>query len=146
MTKVPGLLLFSLPRDLLAQNTDGWYSSSSSRRNEEKAARPCSNKFLMHSSFFQVFFTYTSLLLDGMARNYYFLTTWIRKITQFVVSGSILFLPPYTRGEKKNIWSELELNPGPLASQATALTTRPWPSCKVSFPSVVATFYVWSLR
>ena len=28
--------------------------------------------------------------------------------------------------EKKNIWSELELNPGPLASQATTLTTRPW--------------------
>ena len=28
--------------------------------------------------------------------------------------------------EKKNIWSELKSNPGPLASQATALTTRPW--------------------
>ena len=30
--------------------------------------------------------------------------------------------------DKKNIWSELESNPGPLASrlQATALTTRPW--------------------
>ena len=54
------------------------------------------------------------------------LSTWISKSTQFVVSGSILFLPPYTRGEKKNIWSELESNPGPLASQATALTTRPW--------------------
>ena len=38
----------------------------------------------------------------------------------------LLLLPPYTRGEKKNIWSELELNPGPLVSQATALTTRPW--------------------
>ena len=44
---------------------------------------------------------------------------------QFIMSGSILFLPPYTRGEK-TIWSELESNPGPLASQATALTTRPW--------------------
>ena len=42
------------------------------------------------------------------------------------MSGSILFIPPYTRGEKKNIWSEKELNPGPLASQVTALTTRPW--------------------
>ena len=40
------------------------------------------------------------------------------------MSGSILFLPPYTQGLKKNIWSELESNPGPLASQATALTTR----------------------
>ena len=30
--------------------------------------------------------------------------------------------------EKKNIWFELESNPGPLSSQsqATALTTRPW--------------------
>ena len=59
-----------------------------------------------------------------MARNYYFLSTSTWKITQFVVSGSILFLPPYTRGEKKNILSELESNPGPLASQVTALTTR----------------------
>ena len=52
-----------------------------------------------------------------------FLSTWIRKITQFIVSGSILFLPPYKRGEK-NIWSELELNPGPLASLATTLTHK----------------------
>ena len=41
---------------------------------------------------------------------------------QFIVPGSISFRPPYTQGEKKNIWSELELNQGPLASQATALT------------------------
>ena len=34
---------------------------------------------------------------------------------QFIMSGSILFLPPYTHGEKKYIWTELELNPGPLA-------------------------------
>ena len=62
-----------------------------------------------------------------MARNdnIIFLSTWICKIMQFIMSGSILILPPYTRGEK-NIWSELELNPGPLASQATTLTTRPW--------------------
>ena len=45
----------------------------------------------------------------------------MRKITQFIVSGSILFLPPYTQGEKKNIWSELESN---FASQATTLTTK----------------------
>ena len=36
------------------------------------------------------------------------------------------FLPPYARGEKKTLWSELESNPGPLASQAATLTTRPW--------------------
>ena len=37
---------------------------------------------------------------------------------------SYLLLPK----EKKNIWSELESNPGPFASrsQATTLTTRPW--------------------
>ena len=70
--------------------------------------------------------TYTSSPLNGMGRNYYFLSTWLRKSTQFVVSVSITFIPPYTRVEKKNIWSELELNPGPLAPQATALTTRPW--------------------
>ena len=44
---------------------------------------------------------------------------------QLIMSGSILFLPPYTRGEK-TFRSELESNPGTLASQATALTTRPW--------------------
>ena len=53
-----------------------------------------------------------------------FLSLWICEITQFVMCVSILFLPPYTRGEKKNIWYELESNPGPLASQATTLTTR----------------------
>ena len=39
----------------------------------------------------------------------------------------IHFIPTslYPRREK-TIWSELESNPGPLASQATALTTRPW--------------------
>ena len=31
----------------------------------------------------------------------------------------------YPRREE-NIWSELELNPGLLASQVTTLTTRPW--------------------
>ena len=44
----------------------------------------------------------------------------------------------YPRREK-TIWSELESNPGPLASQATALTTRPLllgqlkPSCYFGF-------------
>ena len=42
-----------------------------------------------------------------------------------MMTGSILFLPPYTWVEKKNIWSEVESNPGPLALQATTLTTRP---------------------
>ena len=42
---------------------------------------------------------------------------------QFIMSGSILFLLPYTQREEKNIWYELESNPGPLASQATAWLT-----------------------
>ena len=67
--------------------------------------------------------TCTSLQQIGMARN--FLSTWICKIKQF------LFLDPFysyllTPEERKTIWSELESNPGPFASQATALTTRPW--------------------
>ena len=39
----------------------------------------------------------------------------------------ILYIPTtlFPRREKTS-WSELESNPGPLASQATALTTRPW--------------------
>ena len=45
--------------------------------------------------------TYTSSTLDGMAKNYFYYSTWIREIMQFIMSGSILFLPPYTRGEKK---------------------------------------------
>ena len=77
---------------------------------------------------FSSFFTpisYTSSLPDGTTRNF-FLSTWIRKSTQFVVSGYILFLPPFTQGEKKDIWTVMESNLGLLVSQATALTTRPW--------------------
>ena len=33
----------------------------------------------------------------------------------------------WLEGEKKNFWTELELNQGPLASKATALTTKLWP-------------------
>ena len=69
--------------------------------------------------------TYTSSPLDGMAKNY-LLSTWIHKIMQFIMSGSILFLPPFTRGEKKPFGLSWNRNPSPLASQANALTTRPW--------------------
>ena len=48
----------------------------------------------------------------------------IRKITQFIMSGCIYFPTSYAQ-EEKNHLSELETNPGPLASKATALTTRP---------------------
>ena len=66
------------------------------------------------------------------------LSTWIPKSMQFAVSGSILFLPPYPLGEKKNIWFELELNPGPLASQATALATRPWHLGQINYLSYLS--------
>ena len=69
--------------------------------------------------------TYASLPLDGMARNDFFYLHLYARITQFIVSGSI-FSYRLISEEEKNIWSELELNPGPLASQVTALTTRPW--------------------
>ena len=36
----------------------------------------------------------------------------------------LFFLPPMPE-KRKTIWSELESNPDPLASQATAVTTRP---------------------
>ena len=70
---------------------------------------------------------YTTSPLDGMARNYYYyfyLHGYARSrnlscLDQF---NTYLLIPE----ERKNIWSELEPNPGPLASQATALTTRPW--------------------
>ena len=65
----------------------------------------CLGLMSSHSSFF---------FLHGYARscNYH---VWIN------------FFPTslYPRREK-TIWSELETNPGPLASQATALTTRPF--------------------
>ena len=69
--------------------------------------------------------TYTSLLLDGMARNYYF------NLHGYARSCNLSCLDPfhsyllYPR-RRKNIWSELESNSGHLASQVTALTTRPW--------------------
>ena len=44
------------------------------------------------------------------------------------MSKPILFLPPYSRGEKKNIWSELELNPSPLDAHVTTLTTNLGPT------------------
>ena len=48
---------------------------------------------------------------------------------QFTMSASIFclfLLIPEEEKKKKNISSELALNPGPLASQVAALTTRPW--------------------
>ena len=76
-----------------------------------------------------IFFTpisrsYTSLLLDGGARNYFYLPGYAR-ITQLIVSGSIYSYLLCSRREEKTIWTELELNKGPLASN---IHKRPlWP-------------------
>ena len=59
----------------------------------------------------------------------FFVSTWFRKILQFIVAWSIFsyFLMPKER--RKSIWNELESNPGLHASQATSLTTQPWLCC-----------------
>ena len=69
--------------------------------------------------------TYTSSLLDGMARNCYYYFIYMDSQDHAIYHVWIHFIPTalYPRREKI-IWSELESNPGPLASQATALTTR----------------------
>ena len=91
-----------------------------------KGSRKLYLNFQFQASFFTpIPCTYSSLPLDGMARNYYFY------LHGYARSRNLSCLDPFSSNllipkEKKNIWSELESNPGPLASQATALTTRPW--------------------
>ena len=81
--------------------------------------------------------TYTSSPLDGVARNY-LLSTWISKFMQFIISGSIFSYLLIPEEKIKTIWSELESNPGPFASQATSLITKP---CLLGLPKrkVIAT-------
>ena len=69
--------------------------------------------------------TYSSSLLDGMARNCYYYFIYMDSQDHAIDHVWIHFIPTslYPRREKI-IWSELESNPGPLASQATLLTTR----------------------
>ena len=88
------------------------------------------NRLLLEQFFFTpIPCTYTSSLLDGMARNFYYYYYFNRP--GYARSCNLSCLDPFHSyllipEEKKNILSELELNPGPLASQATSLTTRPW--------------------
>ena len=70
--------------------------------------------------------TYITLPLDGRAKNHiiiFYLHGYARS-RNLSCLDPFLFLPPIPEG-RKNIWSELESNPGPHASQATTLTTRP---------------------
>ena len=76
---------------------------------------------------FITFFTpipcsYTSSLLDGVARNF-FLHGYARS-RNLSHLDPFIFPTSYARGEKR-LGIELESNPDPLALQATALTTRP---------------------
>ena len=80
-----------------------------------------------------IFFTpiprsYTSLPIDGVARNYYsflFLSTWKCKKHAIYRVWIHLFLPPMSEERRKSHWSELESNPGHLAS---IIHKRPlWP-------------------
>ena len=70
--------------------------------------------------------TYTSLPLDGMAKNYYCFF-YMDTQDHVIYHAWIHFIPTslYPRRER-TIWYELGSNPGPHASQATALTTKPW--------------------
>ena len=66
--------------------------------------------------------THNSLPLDG--RNYYYFIYMDTQDHAIYRVWIHFFLLPYTQGERrKTIWCELESNPGPLASQATTLTT-----------------------
>ena len=73
--------------------------------------------------------SYTSLLLEGMARNYFSLFIYMDIASKdhaiYCVWIRIFFLPPMPKERRNTSWSELESNPGLLSSQATALTTRP---------------------
>ena len=70
--------------------------------------------------------SYTSLLLDGVARNFFFLFLCMVMQDHTIYHVWIhLFIVPPMLEKRKTIWSELESNPGPLTSQATALTSRP---------------------
>ena len=60
-----------------------------------------------------------------MAKNYFVLYMDPQDHAIYHVWIHFISTSLYPRREK-TIWSELESNPGPLASQATALTTRPW--------------------
>ena len=81
---------------------------------------------LVKSLFNPISCYYTSLPLDGAARNlllFLFIDMDTQDHTICHIWINLLFLPPMPE-KRKTIWSELESNPGPLASQGTALTSR----------------------
>ena len=69
--------------------------------------------------------THTSLPLDGMARNALFISMDMQDHAIYQVWSHFYPTSLYLMRRRKSIWSLLEWNPGPLASQLTALTSRP---------------------
>ena len=107
-----------------------WFGMKSSINSYSRPISPRSSWLWVLDIFFYtpIPCSYTSLPLVGVARNFFlslFLSTWICRTMQFVMSGSLYVSYPLCPRREKTIWSELRLNPGPLASQATILTTRP---------------------
>ena len=70
--------------------------------------------------------SHSSFPQDGAARNYlsFYLHGFARSCNLLCLDPFI-FPTSYVWGEKKTIWSELELNLGPFASQSIGRTTRP---------------------
>ena len=81
---------------------------------------------LVKSLFNPISCYYTNLPLDGAARNlllFLFIDMDTQDHTICHIWIKLFFLPPMPE-KRKTIWSELESNPGSLASQGTALTSR----------------------
>ena len=75
--------------------------------------------------FYFIYWTYTSLRLDGMAKNYHLYLRGYARARNFFMSGSIFILPPYTR-EKKHLDNAV-IEPGLPAPQASRLYITPSP-------------------
>ena len=78
---------------------------------------------LLKDFFTPIICTYTSLLLDGMAKNYviFYMDTQDHAINHVWIHFILTSLCPR---REKITWSEMESNPG-LASHSATLTTRP---------------------
>ena len=107
------------------------------------------SQFFAISVFFFFSYYHTTHLyyvrrIDGVASIIFFsfFTTWRRQITQFLVSGSILILPPYAEREKKpseycnfflHFCRRQESNPGRQLSKQVRYPLQHCPSAKTQF-------------
>ena len=79
--------------------------------------------FFGHSEGFRARNVSSKNNLANSTKIFFYMDTQVHAILHFWIQ--FIHTSLYPRREK-TIWSELDLNPGPLGSQATALTTRPW--------------------